>query len=55
MCRLDCHNYEGLMCDLESAVEELLRLCHHETMPERALRWVRSNWPKLYRERKEDA
>lgn len=54
-CHLDCHNYEALMCDLESAIEELLRLGHHETTHERALLWVRSNWPSLYRGRKEDA
>lgn len=52
-CKLDCHNYEGLMYDLEACVDEMQKLLDGETTPERVDRWIKLNWPKLYRARKE--
>lgn len=43
-CDLSCHNYEGLMCDVEFLIEHYLYLIKGEQTPKQARRWLEMNW-----------
>ena len=47
-CDLSCHNYEGLMCDLENAIEHFQKYLDGKISEKQARSYIHNNWPELY-------